>query len=69
MLLDSLVGGTLQGRFHCLRCDQASEWRMHRCGTTTRRIGGIAWLDNDAVNAIATLSAAGLAWIVWQWHE
>ena len=69
MLLDSLVGGTLQGRFHCFSCNQASEWRMHRCGTATRRTGGVAWLNNDAVNAIATLSAAGLAWIVWRWHD
>jgi uncharacterized protein (TIGR00297 family) len=69
MLLDSLVGGTLQGRFHCPVCNQASEWRMHRCGTANRRTGGVAWLDNDAVNAIATLGAAGLAWIVWRWHD
>ena len=69
MLLDSLVGGTVQGRFHCPSCDQPSEWRMHRCGSATRRTGGVAWLNNDAVNAIATLGAAGLAWIVWRWHE
>jgi uncharacterized membrane protein len=64
-----LVGGTLQGCFQCPSCNQPSEWRVHRCGSATRRTGGVAWLNNDAVNAIATLGAAGLAWIVWRWYD
>jgi uncharacterized protein (TIGR00297 family) len=64
MLLDAALGGALQGRFHCERCGQPSEWPRHRCGTRTDLVGGIRWLTNDAVNAMATLAGtlAGAAW-------
>lgn len=66
MLADSAVGAGLQGRFHCPRCDQPSEWRVHRCGTATLHRGGLRWLDNDGVNLLATTSAAGLALAAWR---
>ncbi|HET9150511.1 MAG TPA: DUF92 domain-containing protein [Gemmatimonadales bacterium] len=64
MLLDSLLGATVQGRFLCPACGQPSEWRRHRCGTETIPQGGIAWISNDVVNALATAAAtaAGAAW-------
>jgi uncharacterized protein (TIGR00297 family) len=65
MLLDSLLGAAVQGRFRCPRCDEASEWRVHRCGAATIEQGGWAWLDNDGVNALATAFGAcggGVAW-------
>lgn len=64
MFLDAVLGGALQGRFHCERCGQPSEWPRHRCGTRTVQVGGIRWLTNDAVNATATLAGvlAGAAW-------
>ena len=66
MLLDSLLGGVLQGRFHCPRCDQASEWRVHRCGSATVRRAGLAWLNNDGVNFLATAFAAGVGIAAWR---
>jgi uncharacterized membrane protein len=65
MLADSLLGGSLQGRFHCPRCDQLSEWRVHRCGSATVRRAGLAWLNNDGVNFLATALAAGAGLAVW----
>lgn len=65
MLADSALGGTLQGRFHCSRCDLASEWPRHGCGAATRPTGGIQWLTNDGVNALATTTGAVLACIAW----
>jgi uncharacterized protein (TIGR00297 family) len=68
MLVDSALGGTLQGRFFCPRCETASEWRVHRCGEATVGTGGIAWLNNDAVNLVATSLAAvagAAAWRCW----
>jgi uncharacterized protein (TIGR00297 family) len=65
MVADSLLGGALQGHFHCPRCDQPSEWRIHRCGSTTVRRAGLAWLNNDGVNFIATALAAGAGLAVW----
>ena len=67
MVADSAAGAFLQGRFHCPRCDQASEWPVHRCGTSTTRKGGVAWLNNDGVNFLATALAACAGWVAWLW--
>ena len=68
MAADSLLGATLQARFHCPACDRPSEWPVHRCGTPTIHRGGISWLDNDAVNGAATALAAALAFAIWAWR-
>jgi uncharacterized protein (TIGR00297 family) len=67
MVVDSMLGALLQGRFQCPRCTEASEWRVHRCGASTIRMGGLAWLNNDGVNFIATAAAAASAVAVWRW--
>lgn len=66
MAADSAFGAFLQGRFHCPRCDQASEWPLHRCGTPTTRTGGLAWLNNDGVNFVATALAGCAGWAGWK---
>lgn len=58
---DSLLGATLQERRRCPACDVATERRVHDCGTPTLFSGGLAWLDNDAVNAAATVVGAATA--------
>jgi uncharacterized membrane protein len=67
MVADSTLGAFLQGRFHCPVCEVASEWRVHRCGARTQPQGGVAWLDNDGVNFLATALAAAGALIAWYW--
>ena len=69
MLVDAYAGGRWQGRFHCMQCDQPSEWRRHRCGHRTELRAGVPWLTNDGVNLLATTLAlaAGSAW--WAWLE
>lgn len=62
MVADSLLGATLQGRFGCPACGLASERRRHRCGTPTRHMGGLSWLDNDMVNLLATALAGVAGW-------
>ena len=61
MVVDSVLGATVQGRFRCPGCAIASERRVHRCGALTVLAGGLPWLDNDAVNLAATAMAALLA--------
>lgn len=56
--LDSIVGASLQARRWCASCGMATEQRIHRCGTPTAHTGGLAWLDNDGVNALATVGGA-----------
>ena len=65
MLADSVLGAGAQGRFECPRCNQPSEWRVHRCGTPTIGTGGWPWLDNDGVNAVATALGALGGWAGW----
>ncbi len=65
MLLDSLLGASVQGQFECPRCGVATERRLHRCGTRTRLVGGWKWLDNDGVNALSTGVAALAAGAWW----
>lgn len=67
MLLDSLLGSALQGKFACRRCGMNSERRRHACGDRTERIGGLAWLTNDGVNLIVTATAAVVSWWAWPW--
>lgn len=62
MLLDSALGAGVQGRFHCDRCDMPSERTVHRCGEATRPVGGLSWLSNDGVNAVASLAATAAGW-------
>lgn len=65
MLLDSVLGAAVQGRFHCDACDLPTEGAVHRCGRQARPTGGTAWITNDVVNGIATLAAAVAGWAAW----
>jgi len=67
MLLDSWLGATVQGRFHCPACDRASEWARHQCGTRTLHRGGLPWLTNDWVNGLATTFGACAGCLAWRW--
>jgi uncharacterized protein (TIGR00297 family) len=67
MLLDSALGASVQGAFRCPICAEPTEWQVHRCGTRTTRLGGLAWLDNDGVNVLATGFAALAGWCTWLW--
>jgi uncharacterized protein (TIGR00297 family) len=58
-LADSALGGTIQVRRWCDRCNTATERPVHACGTTTQVSGGLPWVTNDVVNALS--SAAGAA--------
>jgi uncharacterized protein (TIGR00297 family) len=57
-IADTLLGGALQERWWCDACALGTERPVHDCGRRTRRAGGLAGLDNDAVNAAATLTGA-----------
>ena len=65
MVADSILGGTVQGRFECPECGLPSERTRHRCGAPTRLAGGIPWLGNDGVNLLATLLAGLAGWGWW----
>jgi len=60
MLIDSLLGATLQGVYECPQCAARSERRDTVCHEPVRLIRGWRWLDNDVVNLAATLTGAAV---------
>ena len=58
-LFDSLLGATLQAVWYCETCEKESEQRVHDCGCAPGRlVQGWPLLDNNGVNAAATLVGA-----------
>jgi uncharacterized protein (TIGR00297 family) len=57
-LVDSVLGEVVQERRYCPTCDRRTEARVHRCGTPTLHVGGIAGVTNDLVNLACTLGGA-----------
>ncbi len=64
-LADTLIGAWLQERRRCPSCGTATEQHVHTCGTTTVGDGGIAVLDNDAVNFACTVVGGSVAVAGW----
>jgi len=62
-LADSAIGACAQALRYCPQCARNCETDPHACGTPTQLVRGARWLDNDAVNAAATLSGALVALI------
>lgn len=61
MVIDSVLGATLQARRFCPDCRTGTEQPVHHCGRPTQVIRGVRWMDNDLVNLLATLSGAAIA--------
>ena len=58
---DSLLGATVQARRWCARCAMGTERIVHPCGQRSQPAGGVAWIDNDVVNLLATVTGALVA--------
>lgn len=63
-LIDSLLGASLQQIYYCPNCDMLTERAVHSCGTHTTPHHGYAWMTNDMVNFLTSVSGAaiGAAW-------
>ncbi|HST04622.1 MAG TPA: DUF92 domain-containing protein [Chloroflexia bacterium] len=64
MLVDSLLGATLQASYFCPQCSKPTESRLHRCGTPTTLVRGVQWLTNDVVNLAGTFVGASVGLLV-----
>jgi len=58
---DSFLGATLQAMYTCPICKTETEQHIHHCGSHTEFQRGIAWMNNDVVNFIATTSGSTVA--------
>lgn len=64
-LCDSLLGATLQAMYYCPTCQKETERHTHSCGTTTQPLRGWHWMDNDVVNALATLCGSAISMLLY----
>jgi len=60
-IVDTLLGATVQVRRWCDPCARETERTTHDCGTATRRLRGLVWLDNDLVNFLSGVVGGLLA--------
>ncbi|MEC0239128.1 DUF92 domain-containing protein [Paenibacillus dokdonensis] len=58
---DSFLGATLQVMYRCDVCGKDVEVLTH-CGQPTRRIRGLHWMNNDAVNFLSSCVGGLAAW-------
>ena len=63
-LADSVLGASLQALRWCPQCRRPCETEPHGCGANTTLVRGIAWVNNDAVNLLATAIGAAVAFAV-----
>jgi len=59
-LVDSLLGATLQIQYRCAECGKLTERTLHH-DRPTLPVRGLSWMNNDAVNLLATASGSLLA--------
>lgn len=64
-LADTLLGAWGQARRWCDACHRETEQRVHACGSATRHLAGLPWLENDLVNLLCTLVGAATAAAAW----
>ena len=68
VLLDSVLGATIQAKYFCEICKKHTEKVIH-CQQKTQHIGGIRIVNNCAVNFICNVfscSIATLAFLLWR---
>jgi uncharacterized protein (TIGR00297 family) len=64
-VIDSLLGAAFQVKRWCDQCKKPTELTVHGCGTTTRVVGGLVWLNNDGVNAISSACGAAMGMLCY----
>lgn len=64
-LFDSALGATVQAAYFCEYDEVQTERRVHSCGRETRLLRGWKWLDNDAVNFLASVFGSVTGFLFW----
>ena len=59
-LIDSCLGSLLQCKFECELCGKITEKNMH-CEQKTKKISGVLFITNDAVNLVSAALSVVLA--------
>ncbi len=62
-IIDSVLGGSVQAKYKCSSCGILTERKEH-CGAPTELASGCRFIDNNAVNFIASCVAGGVAALI-----
>ncbi len=60
-IIDSILGATVQRLYYCERCNTFTESSTPPCRHPVRLVRGVSWVNNDAVNFIASCAGASMA--------
>lgn len=63
-IIDSFFGSTLQVKYKCKKCKKIKEKKIC-CNKTTEKISGIAWMNNNMVNALSSIIITVIATIIY----
>lgn len=67
---DSLLGATVQAIYWCPQCEKETERHpRHSCGAETVQRRGWGWMNNDVVNALASVVGAVVGMILMRGIE
>jgi uncharacterized protein (TIGR00297 family) len=64
MIIDSILGATVQVKYYCDQCEKMTEQNLHRGTHKTRIVGGIKWINNDVVNFSASVGAVVFCYLL-----
>jgi uncharacterized protein (TIGR00297 family) len=65
-LFDSVLGATVQAIYWCPTCNKETErYPTHTCGSSTSRVRGWSWINNDMVNFACSLMGAIIVAGLW----
>jgi len=65
-LFDSVLGATVQAIYWCPTCNKETErYPLHTCGTPTRQVRGLSWVNNDLVNFACSIMGAIVTVGLW----
>ncbi len=67
-IIDSILGSLFQIQFKCIKCGSITERSSH-CGFSTIKISGIKWMNNDAVNLLASVAGGIFALIFLEFYK
>jgi uncharacterized protein (TIGR00297 family) len=64
-VMDSVLGVFFQALYYCPKCRVLTERKTHKCGSETKLLKGVRWMDNDIVNMFSGLITSVVGVIVF----
>lgn len=63
-ITDSLIGGLLQVKYYCKKCNKVTEKEIHSCGMPTSYYRGLKWIKNETTNFLSSLMISTIIFFI-----